>query len=245
MAACPSRSVQVSGFNYNEFGPIPKTLLDPECLEGFLRSRRSIRHYKDRPISKKMIDRIIEIASCAPMGIPPSNVEVLVICEKSKIRNIVVPTLIDQYEKLCLQVSNPISKFFIKRQVGKEMMSVLESHVIPIARRAVEIFRKDKTDTILYDCPAIMLFHANRWGISYQENCLIAMVYARLAAEALGLGSCINGMAPPIFDRHQGLRQRFGINPENKVVCGFTLGYPKYKFARTTPWKFKSVKVIG
>lgn len=244
MAACPSRSVQVQGFDYNEFGSIPKTLLDSEGLDGFLRSRRSIRHYKDKPISKEVIDRIIEIASCAPMGMPPSNVEILIINDRDRIQKQVLSTLIKEYDKFCKQASNPIAHFLIKRQVGKNMMNVLDSHVLPIAKLAIESFRQNGTDSILYNCPAIMLFHSNRRGVSYQENCLIAMVYARLAAESVGLGCCINGMAPPVFDRHKGLRQEFGIPSENTIVCGFTFGYPRYRFTRTIPWKFKSVKII-
>jgi nitroreductase len=38
--------------------------------------RRSVREYKPDPVSREMIEQILNAASTAPMGIPPSEVHV-------------------------------------------------------------------------------------------------------------------------------------------------------------------------
>jgi nitroreductase len=244
MAACPSRSVQVKGFNYTEFGPIPKELLSTDELHDFLRSRRSIRFYKEQPVPADLVDQIIEVASCAPMGAPPSHVEVLTINDQDLIRKEVLPRVMEGYKNLIKWSDSFISRYFLKRQVGKDMMIALENYLIPLVREAIEIYNLEETDCLLWDPPAIMLFHADRQTLCCVENCVIASVYARLAAESLGLGCCLNGIAPPIFDMDPELRKRFNIPEKNKVVLSFTFGYPRFKFQRTTPWKFSSVKIF-
>jgi hypothetical protein len=49
-------------------------------------SRRSIKEFDDRTVEQEKVDEILMAAGTAPMDIPPSNVEVLVISGKKKVR---------------------------------------------------------------------------------------------------------------------------------------------------------------
>lgn len=57
-----------------------------EELMALMLARRSIREFDDRDVEQEKIDRILTAASTAPMGIPPSDVEVLVVDGKDKVR---------------------------------------------------------------------------------------------------------------------------------------------------------------
>ena len=78
-----------------------------------------------------------------------------------------------------------------------------------------------------------MLFHANRWDISYEENAHLICNYAMLAALSLGLGTTIIGIIPPVVDRTKALRDRYGIPKEHRVLTSLILGYPKYKYRQS------------
>ena len=41
----------------------------------FLKSRRSVRVFKDKPVERDVITKILNAAATAPMGIPPSTTE--------------------------------------------------------------------------------------------------------------------------------------------------------------------------
>ncbi len=75
-----------------------------------------------------------------------------------------------------------------------------------------------------------MMFHADRWGISYEENAHLVCHHAMLAAVSLGLGTTIIGMIPPVVDRSKELRARYGIPKDHRVLTSLILGYPKYKY---------------
>jgi len=54
----------------------------------FLRSRRSIRAYKDTPVEKEKIERLIEIGRYGPYGSNTQLVEWLVFNDKAKIKTL-------------------------------------------------------------------------------------------------------------------------------------------------------------
>ena len=85
----------------------------------------------------------------------------------------------------------------------------------------------------MYGAPVLMLFHGNRWTMSYEENAHLVCHHSMLAAVSLGLGTTIIGLIPPIVDRSKVLRERYGIPKDNKVCTSLILGYPKYKYRQS------------
>jgi nitroreductase len=115
---------------------------------------------------------------------------------------------------------------------GAETYAVLEDYIVDLARYANEAYARDGTDRYMYRAPVVMLFHGNRWAMSYEENAHLVCHHAMLAALSLGLGSTIIGMVPPIVDRSKILRERFGIPKDNRVLTSLILGYPKYRYRK-------------
>jgi len=69
VAVCPHGALSLKPITPEQCPPVRREwLLSPEQAEHFLRSRRSIRAYKDKPVDKELITRLIEIARCAPFG---------------------------------------------------------------------------------------------------------------------------------------------------------------------------------
>jgi nitroreductase len=90
----------------------------------------------------------------------------------------------------------------------------------------------------------LMLFHGNRWAMSYEENAHLVCHHAMLAAVSLGLGTTIIGLIPPIVDRSKVLRERYGIPKENKVMTSLILGYPKYKYKKSIRRDLAGVRMM-
>ena len=64
-----------------------------------------------------------------------------------------------------------------------------------------------------------------------------------LAAEALGLGSCLLGSTVGLnYDKK--LKAQYGIPAENKVGLAITLGYPAVKFERGVKRRLASVRFV-
>jgi ferredoxin len=240
MAICPTRSITVEGLSYDEFIPLPKKGAGFDPLFASLLTRRSVRNYKKDPVPKQALESIISAAATAPMGVPPTGVEVLVIDRKADIERLVADVS-QQYRGLLFIMGNPLTRFFMRLTHGTPMYHVLKTHVVPAARHALEHSEKGR-QYFTYEAPALMVFHGDRFKVAIEQDCFIAASYASIAALTVGLGTCFSGLLPPIIDRSKKVKASLGIPQTNGVYACLMLGYPAVAMKRAIPRSFKSVR---
>jgi ferredoxin len=89
VAVCPFGALNHKRIPLEQSPPMLEALkLGEEQAAQFLRSRRSVRHFLDKPVEKIKIQRLIEVARYAPTGGNSQMVEWLVLDDKSRIREI-------------------------------------------------------------------------------------------------------------------------------------------------------------
>jgi nitroreductase len=212
-------------------------------LLDFLRTRRSVRCFKDRPVDPGHVEKILSAAATAPMGVPPHSTEVLVIRCREEL-DFLLKELVKDYEAMVKAFSSPIGRIMVRLAAGAETYGVLKDHIIDIARRANEAYRRDGSDPYLRGAPMVLLFHGNRRAMSYEENAHLVCHHAMLAALSLGLGTTIIGLIPPVVDRSKVLRERYGIPGENKVMTSLIVGHPKYRYRRAIRRDLAGVRAV-
>lgn len=156
VAVCPTGAISVEGRDISQTSfmdiPTEETRARYEELMALMLARRNIREFDDREVEQEKIDKILAAASTAPMGIPPSDVEVLVINGKEKVKEFsdnMLELMKSQkwiFSKPALLLMRP----FIKR----EEYEALDKFMYP----AIEIFeemRKEDTDYLLYGAPPL------------------------------------------------------------------------------------------
>ena len=89
MAAGPSGAIEVSGRTLSPLDLFPLPGREQAAayapLLNLLQRRRSIREFTDKPVAAEDVDKILAAASAAPMGLPPSDVNVLVLDGKERV----------------------------------------------------------------------------------------------------------------------------------------------------------------
>ena len=79
LAICPENAVIVRGCD-DEIWEVPKTpFLDEKSLKAHLKFRRTIRQYRDTPVEKEKIEKIIEAGRLSPTAKNSQNVRYIVI----------------------------------------------------------------------------------------------------------------------------------------------------------------------
>jgi ferredoxin len=71
VAVCPTESLQMPKLEMENFRRLENRPFEYDEFFEFLRSRRSVRVFKDRPVEREVIDKILQAASTAPMAFPP------------------------------------------------------------------------------------------------------------------------------------------------------------------------------
>lgn len=228
MAVCPTGAVSVRGRGLDPADrmDLPGTGLraTAEQLEALLVSRRSVRIFGERDVDREVLVRIVEMTSTAPVGIPPHEVGVVIFHGREKVRAFAEEAGV-RFARTA-KLFNPLVLALLRPFVGKAQHAVLRDFVRPLLRMIVEERARGR-DVFAYDAPAGLLFHHSPFADP--ADGVIAASYSMLAAESLGLGSCLLGTTVAL-GRHRDFKDRYGIPREHRIGLGLVLGYPAVEF---------------
>jgi len=208
-----------------------------EILEG-IKTRRSIRGFKPNPITKEVMERILQAASNTPSFTNTQPWEVVVVSGKKK----------DELSRKLLELATVNAPTRSDLPMPKTWPSALEERSQEHGARrlsALGVARQDKEgreklrlmNFEFYGAPcAVFLFmdgSLGEWSIFdmglFAQNLI-------LAAHSLGVGSCLQASVPNYAPE---IKQFFDIAESKKLVICISLGYPGEKAKLNT---YRSLK---
>ena len=241
MAVCPKNCIKIKG---RELSPddcfdLPDNAARakyPE-LKSLMSGRRSVRRYLDKAVEQDKIDEILDAAASAPSGYPPSDVKVLVINGREKVTRFAFENI--EYSSKFRWMFSPLMRILLRPFVGRAAVESYENFIYPALGFFVEARSKGE-DWLLYGAPVAMLFY----GSAYSDPCdpYIAATYAMLAAESLGLGSCMIGSVAPFLRHNKKLKEKYGIAQDMREGLIVLFGYSAVEFRRGIRRTFADVK---
>jgi nitroreductase/NAD-dependent dihydropyrimidine dehydrogenase PreA subunit len=184
-----------------------------EQVEQLLKSRRSVRVFKNKPVPHEIITRLIEDARYAPTGHNLQEVEWLVIDNKKEL---------DRIEELGIDWMYWVIKELPKMAAESNMEEKL-------------VRQKLHHDAFLRGAPVLIVTHAREGGMVSLLGAIDsanALSFLDLAANSLGLGTCWAGYVYIMANLFPPVREVLAL-PEGHVACGsILLGYNTYKYHR-------------
>jgi nitroreductase/Pyruvate/2-oxoacid:ferredoxin oxidoreductase delta subunit len=211
VAVCPPGAFLHSIIKIEDCPPLPKDLaFSAEQAEYFLRSRRSIRLYRDKAVEPEKIARLIGIARYAPTGSNSQQVRWLVIPSRENVKKI--SGLVIDFMRSLVESKQP---FAVSYRLDK-LVDAWDAG----------------TDIISRGAPSLVFAFAPRnYGLS-QVDCTSALSYLDLAAPSLGLGCCWAGFIMMAAGNWPPLQAELALPEEYATFGAMMVGYPKYKYYR-------------
>ena len=214
-----------TGLEFSQAVPLNKKNINPDAYRAVVMGRRSIRHYKDKPVPGETIDRIIETAGHSPTASNEQNVGYIVVTNRELIKDVaqrIYSFALKLYEKT---ERGPIG--LLSRATGLSQNRYLK----------VMGYIRDETsrgrDFILHNAPALVLLHGPKKGNFISDNCNIAATNIINYSYALGLGSCFIGFLTVALRFSKKLRARLHVPPGRRVYASLVLGYPAFTYKRS------------
>ncbi|MFC1824777.1 nitroreductase family protein [Thermodesulfobacteriota bacterium] len=211
VAVCPQGALSHENVPIESCPPIKKELkITGDQAFQFLRSRRSARVFKDKPVEKEKIQQVIEIARYAPTGSNSQMVTWTVLMNKDQIRE--------------------MSKLTIDwlRDLIKSAPPDTDLWYLP---EVVEGWDAGQ-DSVLRDAPAVIIASAPREANSGMTDLTIALTYLDLALLPLGLQGCWGGLLQFALRQSQPLKDLVQLPSGHSNHYPIMLGYPKYTYHR-------------
>lgn len=201
----------------------------PEPLLLLLRERRSVRAYKDRPLDRPIVERILDAGRHAPTGSNSENVHYVVLHDPDAIEGL-RRRVVTFYERLFARMRNPIARLAISLVAGRAAARRLDDYR-PLLEVAQERMAHGE-DRLFYGAKAVVIAHAEAGDDSSAFNCAVALYNCSLMAHSLGVGCCFNGFTEAAVGHSRELRRWLEIPNDHRCFGAMGMGWQKVRYGR-------------
>ncbi len=228
-SVCPENAITETGtetkmITASEIKKIPS----PESLQMLFRSRRSVRHYKNKPISKKDMDKILNAGRYTATGTNSQNIRYLLYEDPEKLqelKNIITPIMIKLFK-----LGGRMAKMsFGKKLFGDALAERMKDIYLP----GMDILKErldNGEDRVFWNAPAMIMVFAEKLDETASFSCSAALYNCSLMAHTLGIGCCFNGFLQTVVNQKTKIKTMLGIPKYMKCYGIMTLGYQDVKF---------------
>jgi nitroreductase/NAD-dependent dihydropyrimidine dehydrogenase PreA subunit len=235
VAVCPTDSITHRTMEMKNFPDVSKTpLIASAPFKQFIRERRSHRAFLDRKIPKEVLEELIDTARYAPTGHNDQSVEILLIQNGEK-RKRASNLVVDFMARGRAKVAADMEKLKASGSANPDQIAELEGTIefLDVVAQA----RDEGRDPILYDAPAVAVFHSAAKSVTPKDNCMIAATTMGLYARTLGLETTYIGLFEPAANLYEPLKKELALPENHKVFSALVIGYPKIRYLRTADRK--------
>ena len=211
VAVCPHGALALNTMKPEQCAPVRRRYLpDFDRVDHFLRCRRSIRTYKEEPVDRETLTKLVETARYAPSGHNLQPVHWLVIERKEDVHRL--GGIIVDWLRLMIQKQPQIAESLHFDRV----VSAWENGL----------------DRILRGAPHLIVAHGSPAVRLAQSACIIALSYLELAAFAAGLGACWAGYFTTAASSYEPLRKILALPDGHQTFGAMMVGHAKYAYHR-------------
>lgn len=175
-----------------------------------IKTRRSVRDYKEDPVSDEDIKFLIDCARYAPSGMNMQPWSFLVIQNKEMIQKL--------------------------SESGKKALIPLAEQIVNDPKKVTSFltFLKTKGSNLFHNAPLLVIILGNKKSMTADWDCAMAAQNMMLAAHSRGIGSCWIGLAlPALMDEK--ILEELSAPSGYKAVAPLIFGHPKGKTATAIP----------
>ncbi len=191
----------------------PEKLVPYDTLYKFLRANRSVRRFKKKEVPNDVLKKVFEAMTHAPTAVNARTESFSILSDREQIK----------------KLNDAVIEELLKNPQAKAKYGLL-----------FKLLGKAFYSPIYFDAPHVIFVDSPDVSENEANNIGIIITYGRLAAQALGLGTCWNGWTTGAMRLNPKIRELANIT--GKTVGIFIVGYPAVKYYRSPPRTPKIIK---
>lgn len=237
-AVCPRQAVRVEGLAVNlglktvsegEQGLAASPALAEEVVN-LMRWRRSCRNYRVESVALASLEDLARIGTTAPSGTNSQGWNFLILPERRDL--LALGELCAEFFRRLNRLSalpplRLISRLFAGDALGRYYRQHRESVAV-----ALRQWDEEGRDLLFHGATAAILVTGKKSASCPAEDALLATANILLAAQAMGLGTCLIGYAVEAIAHSRALRRSLQLSADERVYSVIALGHPAVAFAR-------------
>ncbi len=237
-AACPQTAITVEftekePFEFASFIIEPaenRPRISPAALVSIMRARRSCRVYQKRPVDRGILEDLVKTGLTAPSGTNSQKWTFTIIDSRPKILTF-GESIAAYYKKLNRLAESGWLRKLLKLCGRAELDHYFREYYDTVKEGLFQWY-KEKDDRLFHGANAAILVGAEPGASCPHDDALLATQNILLAAETMGLGSCLIGFAVEALSRDRKIKETLNIHADETIYAVIALGYPAITFLR-------------
>jgi nitroreductase/NAD-dependent dihydropyrimidine dehydrogenase PreA subunit len=212
LAICPTAAISILGRKPEDSLPLTADSFPSlDQMTRFVRSRRSVRQYKDENVDPAMIRRLLATLANVPTGVNRRALTFTVIDDKAVMGH-------------------------LRAKVLAALTDAAAANRIPAhlayLKMAPAAYAENGRDILFRAAPNALIVSAPPDAPCPKEDVTLALAYFELLAQSAGLGTVWWGVLRMTLETLPALKPLFGVLPKH-AYYGMLFGVPAIRYART------------
>ena len=216
---------------------------DAGALVALMRSRRSCRNYRRRPVPLDVLRDLVKIGVSAPSGTNCQAWTFTLLADRDAVMEVGNATL-----AFFRKLNKLAAKAWLRgglKLLGKPELATYHADYYDKVKEAMAEFEAGGRERLFHGAPAAILVASSPGATTPCEDALLASQNILLAAHAMGLGTCLVGFVVEASKNEAAIKVAAGIPAEETLHAVIALGYPAEKYERQVARKEPVVRVRG
>jgi nitroreductase/NAD-dependent dihydropyrimidine dehydrogenase PreA subunit len=242
VAICPKNALVHNQIPAEKFDELPVIHVSPENMRNLLLSRRSIRVFKEKPVSKELIEQLIEVGIHAGTASNGQTENFVVIQDRKRLSELGKMVIKVLWNKGMKYLGSDIGQKMARAKLGEEMLrqAIPYHHIMKNRRRDNEL-----GGMIFRNAPVVIVIHGLRTNFMAHANCSIAARNMEIMAKSMGLGTCWVGfLSVAAHLAKKKIERCLEIPDDHSLYGAIMVGYPKFEYRKFIPRKEREVRWI-
>ena len=233
VAACPAGAVTVTNLVAggmqletvtNDDRWLPHGEFDTTQLFRLMRSRRSCRNYRDKPVPLNVLQDLVKIGISAPSGSNCQQWTFTLVHNRPAVLEL-GKAVGEFFRKLNQTAGNPLLRNLLALCGRRELKDYYFNYYQEVKEK-IDEFETTGNDFLFWHAPALIIIATTPGASCPKEDALMAAQNILLGAHSLGLGTCAIGFAVAAMNRNRSIQVDIGIPADETVHAVLTVGYP-------------------
>lgn len=218
-AICPTNAITMADYDCTDCDRMGSfSQFDEDEMLLAMKSRRSVRFFKDTPVTHEQIHKIIEAGRYAPTATNMQNISYTVITGEQ----------LAETEKACVSLFRNALKFARLFSSAAKKYDI-HDHFFFFNAPAAILVTAEKSPMDLFGCDI---------------NSGLASAYMEIEAESMGLGVLYSGFTVINARMNRKVKKLLKLDKKQKTVACLVIGYPDIQFKRIPPRKPAKLKKL-
>ncbi|THB78539.1 MAG: hypothetical protein D6B25_04115 [Desulfobulbaceae bacterium] len=193
--------------------------------------RRSCRKFKaQQEVEISVLSDLISLGTTAPSGTNNQGWQFIIIPERKDVMALGEATA-TYYRQLNNRAASPWWRFLAKL-FAKDGLSHYYQNYYQTIEEGLRVWQQDGTDRLFHGAPSAIVVAGDIEASCPAEDALLATQNILLAAETMGVGTCLIGFVVEAARRDKRIRKLLRLAANEQIYSVIACGYPAITFQR-------------